>query len=72
MHGFLSSSFCVVLSCVGRGLCDGLITRPNEFYQVSKVEQKTSGVRRPRSVEPLMIMMMMMMMSILPCTDRAI
>jgi hypothetical protein len=26
----------VVLSCVGRGLCDGLITRPEEIYRVSK------------------------------------
>jgi hypothetical protein len=26
----------VVLSCVGRGLCDGLITRPEEPYRVSK------------------------------------
>jgi hypothetical protein len=25
----------VVLSCVGRGLCDGLITRPEESYLVS-------------------------------------
>jgi hypothetical protein len=25
-----------VLSCVGRGLCDGLITRPEESYRVSK------------------------------------
>jgi hypothetical protein len=25
----------VVLSSVGRGLCDGLITRPGEFYRVS-------------------------------------
>jgi hypothetical protein len=25
----------VVLSCVGRGLCDGLITRPDESYRVS-------------------------------------
>jgi hypothetical protein len=25
----------VVLSCVGRGLCDGLITRPEETYRVS-------------------------------------
>jgi hypothetical protein len=30
-HGYLS----VVLSCVGRGLCDGLITRPEESYHVS-------------------------------------
>jgi hypothetical protein len=27
--------FYVVLSCVGRGLCDGLITRPEESYRVS-------------------------------------
>jgi hypothetical protein len=26
----------VVLSCVGRGPCDGLITRPEESYCVSK------------------------------------
>jgi hypothetical protein len=32
-HGCLSSWFCIVLSCVGRGLCDGLITRPNKSYQ---------------------------------------
>jgi hypothetical protein len=25
----------VVLSCVGRGLCDGLITGPEESYRVS-------------------------------------
>jgi hypothetical protein len=25
----------VALSCVGRGLCDGLITRPEESYRVS-------------------------------------
>jgi hypothetical protein len=25
----------VVLSCEGRGLCDGLITRPEESYHVS-------------------------------------
>jgi hypothetical protein len=28
-------TFVFVLSCVGRGLCDGLITRPKESYQVS-------------------------------------
>jgi hypothetical protein len=27
--------FCVVLSCVGKGLCDGPITRPEESYRVS-------------------------------------
>jgi hypothetical protein len=31
-HGCFSSSFCVVLPCVGRVLCDGLITRPEESY----------------------------------------
>jgi ABC-type spermidine/putrescine transport system permease subunit I len=31
-RGCLSSSFCVLLSCVGRYLCDGLISRPEEFY----------------------------------------
>jgi hypothetical protein len=30
-----SSCFCVVLFCVGRGLCNALIIRPKEFYQVS-------------------------------------
>jgi hypothetical protein len=25
----------VVLSCVGRGLCDGLITRPEQSYSVA-------------------------------------
>jgi hypothetical protein len=29
-HGCVSLCFCVVLSCVGRGLCDGLITCPKE------------------------------------------
>jgi hypothetical protein len=38
MHGCLSSYFCVVLSCVGRGLCDGLITRPKEYYCMSVYE----------------------------------
>jgi hypothetical protein len=26
--------FYVVLSCVGRGLCDGLVTRPEESYRM--------------------------------------
>jgi hypothetical protein len=25
----------IVLSCIGRGLCDGLITRPEESYRAS-------------------------------------
>jgi hypothetical protein len=33
----------VVLSCVGRGVCDGLITRREEFYLVSNLcDQETS------------------------------
>jgi hypothetical protein len=33
----------VVLSCVGRGLCDGLITRPEESYRGSNcVNKRTS------------------------------
>jgi hypothetical protein len=43
-HGCLSSSFCGVLSCVGRGFCDGLITRPEEPYRVSKQINETSRV----------------------------
>jgi hypothetical protein len=34
-HGYLSLCFCVVLSCVGRDLCDGLITRPKKSCHVS-------------------------------------
>jgi hypothetical protein len=48
-----------VLSCVGRGLFDRLITRPKELYQVSQYDYETSGVRRPRSLHGLMMMMMM-------------
>jgi hypothetical protein len=36
----------VVLSCVGRGLCNGLITRPEESYRVSvsrNPETETKG-----------------------------
>jgi hypothetical protein len=33
----------IVLSCVGRGLCDGLITRPEESYRMSVcVDQETT------------------------------
>jgi hypothetical protein len=49
-HGCLSLCLYVVLSCIGRGLCDGLITRPNEFFYVSKMDYETSYVRRPRSL----------------------
>jgi hypothetical protein len=29
------SCLCAVLSCVGRDLCDGLVTRPEESYRLS-------------------------------------
>jgi hypothetical protein len=38
-----------VLSCVSRGVCDGLISRPKEFYHLSKIGYETSRVRRTRS-----------------------
>jgi hypothetical protein len=38
---------CVVLSCVGRGLCDGLITRPEESYRMS-----VCVIKKPRKVRP--------------------
>jgi hypothetical protein len=38
----------VVLSCVGRGLCDGLIIRPEEYYRVSVCDQETPK-RRPNA-----------------------
>jgi hypothetical protein len=40
-HGCLPSSFCVVLSCVGRDLCDGPMIRSKESYQVSKYIKET-------------------------------
>jgi hypothetical protein len=45
--------FVFVLSCADRGLCDELITRPKESYQVSKINYETYGVRRPRSLQEL-------------------
>jgi hypothetical protein len=35
-HGYLSSSFSVLLSCVGRGLCDVLVTLSKESYRATK------------------------------------
>jgi hypothetical protein len=34
----------VVLSCIGRGLCDGLITRPGESYRVSNCVIKRTPI----------------------------
>jgi hypothetical protein len=40
---------CVLLSCVGRGLCDGLITRPEESYRVSNCMH---AIKKPRKGRP--------------------
>jgi hypothetical protein len=37
----------VVLSCVGRGLWDGLITRPEESYRMSKYDHAEGKGKRP-------------------------
>jgi len=45
---------CCVLS--GRGLCDGLITRPGEFYRLWQVvvcDKETSKTRRLKSATGL-------------------
>jgi hypothetical protein len=52
-HGCVALWLYVVFSCVGRGLCDGLITRTKESYQVYKIDYETSRVRRPRSLQGL-------------------
>jgi hypothetical protein len=38
-----------VLSCVGRGFCDGLITGPEESYRVSKC---MCVIKKPRKGRP--------------------
>jgi hypothetical protein len=45
MHGCLY--FCIVLSCVGRGLFDGLITRPRSPTKCLITERLVSGGRGP-------------------------
>jgi hypothetical protein len=51
-HGCLSSSSCVVLSCVGRGLCGGLITHPEESYRVYKWIKKHSTCEAAKVLGP--------------------
>jgi hypothetical protein len=44
----------VVLSCVGRGLCDGLIPRAEEFYRVSnRIQKPLRKGRRKTSIDIL-------------------
>jgi hypothetical protein len=52
-HGCLFLCLYVVLSCVGAGLCEGLITRLKKCCQVSKLDYETSRVRRPRFLQGL-------------------
>jgi hypothetical protein len=50
-HGFCMLCLYVVLSCVGRGLCDGLITSPEESYRVYNcVRLRNPGKGGQRSV----------------------
>jgi hypothetical protein len=48
-HGCLSTSFCVVLSCVSKGPCDGLITLPRSPTICLNSSRILLYVRRPRS-----------------------
>jgi hypothetical protein len=50
---FVSCVWYVVLSCVGRGLCDGLVTRPEESYLISQlyVIKKPEWLRKNLSSE---------------------
>jgi hypothetical protein len=43
---------CVVLSCVGSGICDGLITRPEESYRVSVCVCDQETLKREAKVRP--------------------
>jgi hypothetical protein len=43
----------VVLPCVGTGLCDGLITRPEESYRVSKCVCVITETRKEPYVQSL-------------------
>jgi hypothetical protein len=55
------------LSCVGRGLCDGLITRSKESYHVSnkiqKPEKEATDLHGPQEIQTTMMIMIMMMMT---------
>jgi hypothetical protein len=50
---------CVVLSCVSRGLCNRLITRPKESYHVclNNTAEPTCEAAKALTVPPLMMMM---------------
>jgi hypothetical protein len=48
LKAWLFICFCVVLSFIGRGLCDGLIILPKESYQVSKNKVQELKKMRPR------------------------
>jgi hypothetical protein len=48
-HGCLS----LLLSCVGRDLCDEMIPRPNESYHVSNKDSETQKGHRKTSIDVL-------------------
>jgi hypothetical protein len=63
-HGCLASSFCVVLSCAGRGICDGLIIRPKDnrlkeppMFEADKVLSRTVKARKEIFMSRGMIIM---------------
>jgi hypothetical protein len=62
----------VVLSCVSRGLCNGLITRPEESYRVSNcVRLRNLKKRRPRTdlgCSAIGIVRIMMFCMLVPCS----
>jgi hypothetical protein len=67
-HGCLSLCFCVVLSCVGRGLCGALITCLKESYQVpSSILMRLRNLRCEadfvftKTADPLMIIIIIIM-----------
>ena len=49
-RGYGCLSFVSAVCCVGSGLCDGLITRPEEFYQLFLARDlEALRVRRPKT-----------------------
>jgi hypothetical protein len=52
-HEFCLLCVYVVLSCVGRGLCDELIPRPEEFYHMSNKDSEPQTGHRKTSVDIL-------------------
>jgi hypothetical protein len=41
--------FCVVMSCVVRGVCDGLVTLPKESYHMSKYRLRNLKIEEAKA-----------------------